>query len=361
MGRKYNFYAGPSTLPVPVLEKLRAEIVDTQGQGLSMIEASHRGGMYEAMHNETLELLRELLAVPKDRRILFLGGGATLQFAMVPMNLLPKGGTCDYVLSGAWAKKAVTDAKALGAVRLAFDGTAGNFTTLPAPGSLKVPADSAYLHLTSNETIGGIQWKEFPDSGGVPLAADMSSDILSRRIPVERFGLIYAGAQKNLGPAGLTVVIIAESLLERCPKSLPAYLSYQTHAEENSLYNTPPAFAVWVTGLVLKWVKEQGGLPAVEKLNREKAALIYQAVDGSAGFYRSPVDKAVRSLMNVVFRLPSEELEKKFVAESEKAGMLGLKGHRSVGGCRASLYNGMPLEGARALASLMKDFAAKNG
>jgi phosphoserine aminotransferase len=361
MSRKYNFYAGPSTLPMPVLEQLKAEIVDTQGKGLSMIEASHRGGMYEAMHNETLELLRDLLAVPKDRKILFLGGGATLQFAMVPMNLRPAGATCDYVLSGAWAKKAVADAKLLGAVRLAFDGSAGNFTGLPDPASLKIPQDSAYLHLTSNETIGGIQWKQFPETGGVPLVADMSSDILSRRIPAERFGLIYAGAQKNLGPAGLTVVIIAESLLERGAKGLPAYLSYKSHAEENSLYNTPPVFAVWVAGLVLKWVKAQGGLAAVEKLNAEKAGLVYQAIEGSGGFYRSPVDRAVRSTMNVVWRLPSEELEKAFVAESEKAGMLGLKGHRSVGGCRASLYNGLPLEGARALAALMKDFAAKNG
>ncbi len=361
MGRKYNFYAGPSTLPVPVLEQLKTEIVDTQGKGLSMIEASHRGGMYEAMHNETLELLRDLLSVPKDRKILFLGGGATLQFAMVPMNLLAKGAACDYVLSGAWAKKAAADARLLGTVRLAFDGAAGNFTSLPEAASLKVPQDSAYLHLTSNETIGGIQWKQFPDSGNVPLVADMSSDILSRGIPAERFGLIYAGAQKNLGPAGLTVAIIAESLLERSPKSLPAYLSYKTHAEENSLYNTPPVFAVWVAGLVLKWVKAQGGLAAIEKLNAEKAGIIYQAIDGSGGFYRSPVDKAVRSTMNVVWRLPSEELEKRFVAESEKAGMLGLKGHRSVGGCRASLYNGLPLEGARALAALMKDFAAGNG
>ena len=361
MGRKYNFFAGPSTLPLPVLEQLRAEIVDTQGKGLSMIEASHRGGMYEAVHNETLDLLRELLDVPKDRKILFLGGGATLQFAMVPMNLRPAGATCDYALSGAWAKKAVADARLLGTVRLAFDGTPGNYTSLPAASSVKVPQDSAYLHLTSNETIGGIQWKEFPDCGNVPLLADMSSDILSRRIPAERFGLIYAGAQKNLGPAGLTVVIIAEPLLERSPKSLPAYLNYKTHAEENSLYNTPPVFAVWVTGLVLKWVKAQGGLAAVEKLNAEKAGLIYRAIDGSGGFYRSPVDKAVRSAANVVWRLPSEELEKAFVAESEKAGMLGLKGHRSVGGCRASLYNGMPLEGAKALAALMKDFAAKNG
>jgi len=279
---------------------------------------------------------------------------------MVPMNLRPAGATCDYVLSGAWAKKAVADARLLGAVRLAFDGTAGKFTSLPDPSSLKVPADSAYLHLTSNETIGGIQWKSFPDTGAVPLVADMSSDILSRRIPAERFGLIYAGAQKNLGPAGLTVVIVAEPLLERSA-NLPAYLSYKTHAEENSLYNTPPVFAVWVAGLVFKWVKAQGGLAAVEKLNAEKAGLIYQAIDGSGGFYRCPVDKAVRSTMNVVWRLPSEELEKAFVAESEKAGMLGLKGHRSVGGCRASLYNGLPLEGARALAALMKDFAAKNG
>ena len=361
MGRKYNFFAGPSTLPVPVLEQLRAEIVDTQGKGLSMIEASHRGGMYEAMHNETIELLRGLLGVPQDRRILLLGGGATLQFAMVPMNLMAKTGSCDYVQSGAWAKKAAADAKLFGTVRLAFDGAAGNYTSLPAASSVKVPQDSAYLHLTSNETIGGIQWKEFPDPGSVPLVADMSSDIMSRRIPAERFGLIYAGAQKNLGPAGLAVAVIAEPLLERCPKNLPAYLSYRTHAEENSLYNTPPVFAVWVMGLVMKWVKAQGGLAAVEKLNAEKAALVYQAIDGSGGFYRSPVDKAVRSTMNVVWRLPSEELEKAFVAESEKAGMLGLKGHRSVGGCRASLYNGMPLEGAKALAALMKDFASRNG
>jgi len=361
VGRKYNFFAGPSTLPLPVLEQLRAEIVDTQGKGLSMIEASHRGGMYEAMHNETIELLRGLLELPKDRRVLFLGGGATLQFAMVPMNLRAAGASCDYVLSGAWAKKAVADAKLLGAVRLAFDGAAGNFTSLPPASSVKVPSDSAYLHLTSNETIGGIQWKEFPDAGGVPLVADMSSDICSRRIPAERFGLIYAGAQKNLGVAGLTVVLVEEALLERCPAGLPAYLSYKTHAQDNSLYNTPPVFAVWVANLLFQWVKAQGGLAAIEKLNAEKAGLVYQAIDGSGGFYRSPVDKAVRSTMNAVWRLPSEELEKAFVAESEKAGMLGLKGHRSVGGCRASLYNGLPLEGARALAALMKDFAAKKG
>jgi phosphoserine aminotransferase len=361
MGRKRNFYAGPSTLPVPVLEKIRDQIVDTQGQGLSMIETSHRGGMYEAVHNEAIELLRGLLGVPQDRKILFLGGGATLQFAMVPMNLLAKGGSCDYLLSGAWAQKAVSDARLFGTVRLAYDGGTAKFTGLPRASSVRVPADSAYLHLTSNETIGGVQWKEFPEVGAVPLVADMSSDIMSRRIPAGRFGLIYAGAQKNLGPAGLTVVIIAERLLERSPKDLPAYLSYRIHAEENSLYNTPPVFSVWVLGLMLKWAQEQGGLAAIEKRNEEKAALIYRAIDSSGGFYRSPVEAAARSTMNVVFRLPSEELEKKFVGESEKAGMLGLKGHRSVGGCRASLYNGMPLEGAQELASFMREFAGRNG
>jgi phosphoserine aminotransferase len=361
MGRKRNFYAGPSTLPLSVLEKISDQIVDTQGQGLSMIETSHRGGMYEAVHNEAIELLRGQLSLPKDRKVLFLGGGATLQFAMVPMNLLGKGGSCDYVLSGAWAQKAVADARLFGTVRLAYDGSGTKFTGLPAASSVRVPAGSAYLHLTSNETIGGVQWKQFPELGAVPLVADMSSDIMSRRIPADRFGLIYAGAQKNLGPAGLTVVIVAEKLLERSPKELPAYLSYRTHAEDNSLYNTPPVFSVWVLGLMLKWTQEQGGLAAVEKRNEEEAALIYRAIDASGGFYRSPVDPAVRSTMNVVFRLPSEELEKKFVGESEKAGMLGLKGHRSVGGCRASLYNGMPLEGAQELASFMKEFAGRNG
>jgi phosphoserine aminotransferase len=361
MSRKHNFYAGPSTLPLPVLERIRDEIVDTGGQGLSMIETSHRGGMYESVHNEAIALLRELLGLSERQQVLFLGGGATLQFAMVPMNFLGAGRSCDLLLSGSWAKKAMADAKRSGKVRLAFDGTASNYTTLPEAASVRVPEDSAYLHLTSNETIGGIQWKEFPDPGAVPLIADMSSDILSRSIPVERFALVYAGAQKNLAPAGLTVVIISEEMLGRCPEQLPAYLSYRTHAEGNSLYNTPPVFAVWVMGMVLHWVKEQGGLAGIQERNQAKAEAVYGAIDSSGGFYRSPVDPRVRSTMNVVFRLPSEELEKRFVDEAGKAGMLGLKGHRSVGGCRASLYNAMPLEGARALADFMKDFAARNG
>jgi len=361
MSRKHNFYAGPSTLPLPVLERIREEIVDTGGQGLSMIETSHRGGMYEKVHNEAIALIRELMGLPESHHVLFLGGGATLQFAMVPMNFLGADRTCDFVLSGSWAKKALADAKRSGKVRLAFDGASGNFATLPEASSVRVPADSAYLHLTSNETIGGIQWKEFPDTGPVPLIADMSSDILSRAVPVERFGLIYAGAQKNLAPAGLTVVIISEDMLRRCPEELPSYLSYRTHAEGNSLYNTPPVFAIWVMGMVLEWVRQQGGLGGIERRNREKAGSVYQTIDSSGGFYRSPVDPAVRSDMNVVFRLPGEELEKRFVEEATQAGMLGLKGHRSVGGCRASLYNAMPLEGARALAGFMKEFARRNG
>jgi phosphoserine aminotransferase len=361
MGRKHNFYAGPSTLPVPVLEQIREQIVDTEGQGLSMIETSHRGAMYETVHNGTIELVRELLCVPSDRHVLLLGGGATLQFAMVPLNFLGTGKVCDYVHSGSWAKKALGDAKKVGTVRVAFDGSAGGFTSLPEAGELRVPGDSAYLHLTSNETIGGVQWKRFPEAGPTPLIADMSSDIMSRAIPAERFALIYAGAQKNLGPAGLTVVIISEELVGRCPESLPAYLSYRTHAEGNSLYNTPPVFAVWVTGMVLRWIKNQGGLAAVQRRNEEKAAAVYQAIDSSGGFYRCPVEPSVRSTMNVVFRLPSEELEKRFVEEASREGMLGLKGHRSVGGCRASLYNALPLEAARTLAAFMGSFAARNG
>jgi phosphoserine aminotransferase len=361
MARKHNFYAGPSTLPIPVLERIRDQIVDTGGQGLSMIETSHRGSMYETVHNRAIELVGELLALPADRHVLLLGGGATLQFAMVPLNFLGPGRSADYVLSGSWAKKASSDAKKVGSVRVAFDGSGGNFSTLPTAESLAVPGDSAYLHLTSNETIGGVQWKRFPEPGRTPMISDMSSDILSRAIPAERFALIYAGAQKNLGPAGLAVVIISDELVQRCPETLPSYLSYRTHAEGNSLYNTPPVFAVWVTGMVLQWVKDEGGLAAIQRRNERKAAAVYGAIDSSGGFYRCPVEASVRSTMNVVFRLPSEELEKRFVEEAAKDGMIGLKGHRSVGGCRASLYNALPLEGAQALAAFMKEFAARSG
>jgi phosphoserine aminotransferase len=284
-----------------------------------------------------------------------------LQFSMIPMNFLSPGKSCDFTLTGAWAKKAYADAKKVGAVNVVFDGAEGGFTSLPDAASLKASPGAAYFHLTSNETIGGVEWFDFPDTGDVPLIADMSSDIMSRPLPVEKFGVIYAGAQKNLGPAGVTIVIMREDLLERCPDTLTAYLNYKTHAEKNSLYNTPPVFSIYALKLVLELLKKQGGMPAVEAVAKKKAGMLYAAMDSSGGFYRCPVDKAVRSRMNVVFRLPSEELEKKFIDESVEKGMVGLKGHRSVGGCRASIYNAMPEEGVAVLADFMKEFAAANG
>jgi len=361
MTRKFNFSAGPSTLPVPVLERIRDAMVDFKGAGMSLIEASHRGKEYDAVHQGALALFRELLAVPDTHEILFLQGGATLQFAMIPMNLMAGNPTCDLVNSGAWAKKALADAKKIGNVNVIFDGKADSYMTLPDPAALKVTPGAAYCHITSNETIGGVQWQAFPDTGDVPLVADMSSDIMSRRLPVERFGLIYAGAQKNLGPAGLAVVIIRKDLLERSPDTLPAYLSYKVHAAETSLYNTPPVFAIWALGLVLEWVKEQGGLPAVEALAAKRAELIYGAIEASGGWYRCPVPEAFRSKMNIVWRLPTEELEAQFLKEASAAGMIQLKGHRSVGGIRASVYNAMPVEGAAALAGFMAEFKKKNG
>jgi phosphoserine aminotransferase len=362
MSRKFNFSAGPSTLPVPVLEQIRDEMVDFRGAGLSLIEASHRGKQYDAVHLEAVALFKELFGVPDGHTILFLQGGATLQFAMVPMNLCATNKKVDLVNSGAWAKKALEDIKKVGGEpRVIFDGKASNYMTLPDPAGLDVSPDAAYLHLTSNETIGGVQWKAFPDTGAVPLVADMSSDILSRRVPVEKFGLIYAGAQKNLGPAGLAIVIIRDDVLERCPDNLPAYLGYKTHAKENSLYNTPPVFAIYAMGLTLAWVKAQGGLPAIEALAKKRAGLLYAAIDGSNGYYRCPVPREFRSDMNLVWRLPSEELEEKFIKEASAAGMIQLKGHRSVGGVRASCYNAMPVEGASTLASFMSDFQKRNG
>ena len=361
MARKLNYHAGPSTLPLEVLEELRDNMVDFQGTGLSLIEESHRSANYEAVHNGAVELFREMLSVPKNYRVLFLGGGATLQFAMVPMNFLPQGRTAEYVSTGTWSKKAIDDAKKIGSVRVVFDGKEGGYTTLPDPASMKVDPEAAYLHITANETIGGLEWKAWPETGDVPLVCDMSSDILSRPVPVEKFALIYAGAQKNLGPAGTTIVILREDMLQRVPAALPAYLDYRNHADNNSLYNTPPVFGIWAIKLVLENMKKNGGLAAVAERNLKKAEAVYGVIDTSGGFYRSPVDSRYRSNMNLVFRLPTEELEKKFLDEAKALGMIGLKGHRSVGGCRASLYNAMTLEGTSALAAFMRDFAAKNG
>ena len=356
MNRKLNFFAGPSTLPLEVLEELKENMVDYKGMGMSLIEASHRGKEYDEVHNEAAGLVSELLGLPDNYKVMFMGGGATLQFSMVPMNQLTGSRICDYAVTGAWGKKAFADAAKVGKAVAAYDGKGNNYTELPS--ELNISEGSSYLHITSNETIGGLQWQNWPDTGDVPLVVDMSSDIMSRPLPVEKFGLIYAGAQKNLGPAGVTLVVIRDDLLERSPDSLTSYLKYPTHADNNSLYNTPPVFSIYAVMLVLRRLKKLGGLKAVEAANKKKAAVIYDAIDASGGFYNCPVQKENRSVMNIVFTMADEGLEKRFVAEAEAAGMVGLKGHRSVGGCRASVYNSMPLEGAEELAEFMGKFAA---
>ncbi|TVR70933.1 MAG: 3-phosphoserine/phosphohydroxythreonine transaminase [Spirochaetaceae bacterium] len=356
MARVFNFSAGPATLPLEVLQEAQRNLVDYENCGLSLVEMSHRGKEYDKVHTRAGELVREVMGVPPGYAVLFLGGGATLQFGMVPMNLMEEGGMADYTLSGSWAKKAISDARKIGTVNTVYDGTDTAFTTLPDPDSVKSTAGSAYLHITTNETIEGVQWKQFPRTEA-PLVADMSSDIMSRPVPVEHFGLIYAGAQKNLGPAGVTVVIVREDLLERIPGTLPAYLSYGTHAKSDSLYNTPPVFPIYMVKLVLEWILREGGLSAIADHNTRKAAMLYDAIEGSDGFYRCPVDPRFRSEMNVVFRLPSEEMEKQFIQQAAAANMSGLKGHRSVGGVRASIYNAMPQEGVAALVDFMRAFA----
>jgi phosphoserine aminotransferase len=361
MNRIFNFSAGPCTLPLSAIEEAAAEFVDYQGSGMSLIEMSHRGKHYDAVHMEAMDLVRRLYKLPDNYKVLFLGGGATMQFAMIPMNLMGPGGSCDMTLTGAWAKKAYADAKKIGTVNLAYDGTDEKFMNLPKAADMKASAGSAYFHMTSNETIGGVQWPDFPDTGDVPLVCDMSSDFVSRRIPVEKFGLIYAGAQKNAGPAGTSIVIIREDLLERCSDQLPAYLNYATHAPKDSMYNTPPVFPIYMINKTLTWLEKLGGLEAAEKMANDRSALIYGAMAENADFYNCPVNEACRSKMNIVFRLPSEDLEKKFVAEALAEGMSGLKGHRSVGGCRASVYNAMPVAGAQALADFMAAFAKANG
>ncbi|MBF9015546.1 MULTISPECIES: phosphoserine transaminase [unclassified Oceanispirochaeta] len=356
MGHARNFYAGPSVLPVSVLEEIQKEMVDYKGSGLSLMETSHRSPEYSEVHYNAINLFKEIFSVPDNFKVLFIGGGATMQFSMIPMNFLSDGRSCDFTLTGAWSKKAYSDAVKLGKVNVLFDGKDDNYSSLPDASTLKVSKDASYLHMTSNETIGGIQWKDWPDTGDVPIICDMSSDIMSRPIPFEKFGMIYAGAQKNLGPSGFAVVIIRDDMLEKVNPEITAYLDYRIHASKDSLYNTPPVFPIYAMSLVLQKVKDSGGLDAVVKRNAEKAALIYGAIDGSNGFYRSPVEPSIRSEMNVVFTMASEEIEKEFVAEAKKRQMYGLKGHVSVGGCRASIYNSLPLEDVVALVDFMKEF-----
>ncbi len=360
MNRVFNFFAGPATLPLEVLQKMEKDFVNYQGSGLSLIETSHRSKEYDLVHNRAVELTKELLGITDSHTVMMLQGGATMQFGMVPMNFLHSGRKAAYVNTGAWAKKAIADARKVGQVDVIWDGAENKYMSLPNVADLAIPADAAYLHLTSNETIGGIQFQDWPDTD-VPIVADMSSDVMSRPLPMEKFGMVYAGAQKNLAPSGMTLVILRNDLLSQCADNLPAYLSYKTHAPKNSLYNTPPVFTIWAFANVMEWVKENGGLPGMALRAEKKAGILYGAIDDSNGFYRCPVDPAVRSKMNVVWRLPTEELEGKFIAEAKGKGMLGLKGHRDVGGCRASIYNAMPVAGVETLSQFMRDFQNQNG
>ena len=359
--RSWNFYAGPATLPAAALERARDEMLEWAGTGMSVMETSHRSKEYDVVHHEAMDLFRSLLGLDDDHVVLFLQGGASTQFAMIPMNFVPSGGSADYVITGSWSQKALKEANIVAKGRVAGSSEGDGFTRIPAQAELDLDPAAAYVHITSNNTIKGTQFHDFPDTGDVPLVADMSSDLLWRPFDANRFALIYAGAQKNLGPSGATVVILSKSWLEKANDGLPTMLRYGTHVDKESLYNTPPTFTIYMIRNVLEWVKDAGGLAAMERRNRAKADRLYGVIDASGGFYRCPVDPASRSVMNVVWRLPSEELEASFVAEAKAARMFGLKGHRSVGGCRASIYNAMEPDGVEVLARFMEEFARRHG
>src|SRR5215212_958115 len=358
--RIFNFSAGPAVLPVPVLEEAQRDLLSLPGVGMSVMEISHRSKTFADILAGAESGLRELLNIPDNYRILFLQGGASLQFSMVPMNFLSADRSADYIVTGSWGKKAVKEARRAGSVNIAATMADGGFTRVPGRDELSLDANAAYVHLTSNETIEGVQWKHEPSTGDVPLISDASSDILSRAIPVEKYGLIYAGAQKNMGPSGVTLVIIRDDLLQRIPDGLHTMLDYRTHVENNSLYNTPNTWGIYILNLVCEWVREQGGLEGMHQKNVEKAQKIYDTIDAT-DFYRGHAAREARSNMNVTFRLPSEELEKKFAAEATAQGLDGLKGHRSVGGIRASIYNAFPPSGVEALTQFMRDFQRTNG
>jgi phosphoserine aminotransferase len=358
--RVFNFSSGPAVLPVPVLEQAQRDLVALPGVGMSILEVSHRSAPFEAIVRKTDADIRRLAGVPSNYRILFLQGGASTQFSMVPMNLLTEGSTADYLVTGSWSQKAVKEARKVGNVHVAASTEGDNFNRIPSSAEWTLTPGAAYVHITSNNTIEGTQWKSLPETGDVPLVSDASSDIFSAPIDVGRFGLIYAGAQKNLGPAGVTLAIIREDLLARSAKSLPTMMNYAVHAENGSLYNTPPVFAIYIVGLVAEWLIAQGGLPAAAAVNERKAARLYAELDRT-GFWRPTARKDSRSLMNVTFRLGSEDLEKKFVKEATAEGLDGLKGHRSVGGMRASIYNAFPEDGVDALISFMREFERRNG
>jgi phosphoserine aminotransferase len=361
--RVINFNAGPAGLPQPALERAREELLDFQGSGMSIMEHSHRGKDYEAVHNEAISLLTELLGIPATHQVLFLQGGASQQFAQVPMNFLTPETTADYLMTGVWSEKARDEAKYYGKPRIAGStATADNrYTRIPKQAELQLDPESAYVHMTSNNTIYGTQWHTFPEVGSVPLVADMSSDLLWKPIDVSRFAMIYAGAQKNVGPSGIVLVIIDKGFMAKGSTNIPKIFRYSTYAENNSLYNTPPTFSIYLCRNVLSWIKSVGGLPQLERWNREKGELLYGAIDRHAGFYRAPVEKDSRSYMNVVFKLPTEALDDAFVAEAKKAGMVGLKGHRNAGGIRVSMYNAVTVDNVKALVSFMDQFVKKHG
>ncbi|MCY3024007.1 MAG: 3-phosphoserine/phosphohydroxythreonine transaminase [Planctomycetota bacterium] len=359
MARVFNFGAGPAALPLPVLEKAKAELLDYGGSGMSIMEMSHRSKTFNAVMQDAMSGVRKILNVPADYEILFLQGGASLQFAMAPLNLLGAGQTADYVHTGSWAEKAIKEARLVGAVNVAWDGKPDKYMRIPAERELKLTPNAAYVHITSNETIGGIEYKTFPKTQA-PLVADMSSDIMSHAFDVKPFGLIYAGAQKNLGPSGVVLVLIRKDLAERAPASLSTMLKYKTHMAEPSLYNTPNTWGIYLVKLVAEWVESLGGLAKLQALNEEKAALLYKTLDGSA-YWKPCAQKDSRSIMNVTWRMGSEALEEKFVKEATAAGLGGLKGHRSVGGLRASIYNAVPKAAVEALVSFMNEFEKKNG
>jgi len=359
MARVYNFNAGPAALPLPVLEKAQAEMLEFGSSGMSVMELSHRSKDFAGIIEAAEANVRELMGAGDDYAVLFLQGGASLQFAMIPANLRRDGKSADYVDTGSWAGKAIKEAKVTGAVNVAWSGKDESYMRAPAQSDLKLSDDAEYVHVCSNETIGGIRFPEFPKTKA-PLVADMSSEIMSRAVDVSKFGMIYAGAQKNIGPSGLALVIIRKELIERCPDTVNVIMRYKTQADDGSLYNTPNTWGIYILKLVTDWVKSLGGIAAIQKINEDKAQTLYGQLD-SSDFWKPCADRASRSIMNVVWRLPSEELEEAFVAEAKKAGFVGLKGHRSVGGIRASIYNAVPKAAIDALVSFMREFEAKNG
>jgi phosphoserine aminotransferase len=360
MKRAFNFSPGPAVLPEEVLQQAKEEMLDWHGTGMSVMEMSHRGKEFISIHAQAEKDVRELLGVPNSYKVLFMQGGAIGENAIVPMNLLRGRSSIDFVNTGEWSKKSIKEAKKYASVNIAASSEANNFTSIPDRATWKLDPNAAYVHICSNETIGGVQYHFVPDIGNVPLVADMSSDILSRPVDVAKYGLIYGGAQKNMGPAGVTLVIVRDDLLGQALPVTPSAFDYKQQAENDSMYNTPPTYAIYIAGLVFQWIKKQGGLAAMDVHNRKKAALLYDYL-GATKFYSNPVARKDRSLMNVPFRLPNEALDEPFLKGAQALGMLQLKGHRSVGGMRASIYNAMPMAGVEALVAYMKEFERKNG